>query len=155
MNLDAALARLGLQLPLAPKPAGSYLPAKRAGDLVFVAGQLPMRDGKLLATGKVPSACPIEQAQQGARQCVLNALAAVRALGIDLDKIAGVVRVGAFVCSDDGFTEQPKVANGASDLLMELLGPRAQHVRAAVGTNVLPLGAAVEIEFVFQLDKSQ
>ncbi|QOV91140.1 RidA family protein [Humisphaera borealis] len=149
MSIRNALSRLGLELPPAPEPAGSYVPAKRVGDLVFVAGQLPMREGKLIATGKVPSACSIEQAQEGARQCVLNALAAVKSLDVNLDRLAGVVRVGVFVCSEDGFTEQPKVANGASDLLVELLGPTGQHVRAAVGTNVLPLGAAVEVEFVF------
>lgn len=150
--IQNALNRLGLELPPAPKPAGSYVPAKRVGDLVFVAGQLPMRDGKLIATGKVPSACPTEQAQEGARQCVLNALAAVKSIDVNLDRISAVVRVGVFVCSEDSFTEQPKVANGASDLLVELLGKPGQHVRAAVGTNTLPLGAAVEVEFVFAVD---
>lgn len=152
MIVQEALAARGLQLPPTPKPAGSYVPAKRVGNLVYVAGQLPMKDGVLIATGVVPTACPVEQARAGAVQCVLNALAAVASLGIALEKIAGVVRLGAFVCSDGTFTEQPKVANAASDLLVELLGPGGQHVRAAVGTNVLPLGAAVEIEFVFLVD---
>lgn len=155
MSIRNALSRLELQLPAAPKPAGSYVPAKRVGDLVFVAGQLPIRDGKLIATGKVPSVCSLQSAQEGAHQCVLNALAAVQALNINLDRLAGVVRVGVFVCSDDGFTEQSKIANGASDLLVELLGAKGQHVRAAVGTNSLPLGAAVEIEFVFEVDRDQ
>jgi enamine deaminase RidA (YjgF/YER057c/UK114 family) len=152
MSIRSSLKSRGLELPPIPKPAGSYVPAKRAGDLIFVAGQLPTRDGKLLAAGAVPSVCSIEAAQEGARQCVLNALAAVSSLGdVSLDHLVGVVRVGAFVCSDEDFTQQPQIANAASDLLVELFGPAGQHVRAAVGTNVLPLGAAVEIEFVFQV----
>jgi enamine deaminase RidA (YjgF/YER057c/UK114 family) len=110
-----------------------------------------MRDGKLLATGQVPSRCSIDQAKAAARQCVINALAAVRTVEPELGKLAGVVRVGAFVSSDPGFTEQPKVANGASELLVELFGDAGKHARAAVGVNTLPLDAAVEVEFIFEL----
>jgi enamine deaminase RidA (YjgF/YER057c/UK114 family) len=119
--------------------------------LVYVAGQLPMKDGKLLASGQVPSRCSIESAKAAARQCVVNALAAVKTIEPDLDKLAGVVRVGAFVSSDTNFTEQPKVANGASEFLLELFGESGRHVRAAVGVNTLPLDASVEVEFVFEL----
>jgi enamine deaminase RidA (YjgF/YER057c/UK114 family) len=121
------------------------------GNLVFVAGQLPMKDGKLVASGQVPSRCSVDDAKAAARQCVVNALAAVRTVEPELGRIAGVARVGVFVSSDPTFTEQPKVANGASEFLIELLGDAGKHARAAVGVCALPLGAAVEVEFVFEL----
>ena len=150
MSLSARLSDLGITLPSVPGPFGAYVPAKRVGNLIYVAGQLPMKEGKLLATGQVSSRCGIEQAKLAARQCVINALAAVQAVEGRIDHLAGVVRVGAFVSSDNGFTEQPKVANGASELLLELFGDSGKHVRAAVGVNTLPLDAAVEVEFIFQ-----
>ena len=117
---------------------------------VFVSGQLPMKEGKLLAVGQVPSRCTVEQAKKAAEQCVINALAAVATLGPDaVDNLTGVLRVGAFVSSDSSFTAQPQIANGASELLLKIFGDAGKHVRAAVGTNTLPLDAAVEIEFVF------
>ena len=144
-TLQDALARLGLQLPPGPKPVASYIPAKKAGNLIYVSGQLPMKDGKLMVTGPVPGKVSIEDAQAAARQCVLNGIAAAMSVG----EVRGVVRVGAFVQSDDGFDGQPKVANGASDLLLELFGDNGRHARAAVGTNALPLDASVEVEFIF------
>jgi enamine deaminase RidA (YjgF/YER057c/UK114 family) len=150
MPLSQNLRELGIDLPAVPGPFGAYLPAKRAGNLIYVAGQLPMKDGSLLAAGQVPSRCPVDQARAAARQCVINALAAVKAVEGSVDAIVGVVRVGAFVSSDSSFTEQPKVANGASEFLLELLGDAGRHVRVAVGVNTLPLDAAVEVEFVFQ-----
>ena len=150
-TLEARLAALGITVPTVPGPFGAYVPARRAGNLLFVAGQLPMKDGKLLATGQVPSRCSVEQAKAAARQCVVNALAAAKTVEPDLNRLAGVVRVGAFVSSDAGFTEQPKVANGASELLLELFGDAGKHARAAVGVNTLPLDASVEVEFVFEL----
>ena len=143
--LQESLDRLGLQLPPTPKPVASYIPAKKAGNLIYVSGQLPMREGKLMATGPVPSKVSLEDAQEAARQCVLNGVAAAMSVG----EVRGVVRVGVFVQSDDGFSEQPKVGNGASDLLLELFGDNGRHARAAVGTNALPLGASVEVEFIF------
>ena len=151
MNLEARLASLGIALPSVPGPFGAYVPARRVGNLVFVAGQLPIKDGKLLASGQVPSRCSVEAAKAASRQCVVNGLAAVRTVEPDLGKITGVVRVGVFVSSDPTFTEQPKVANGASELLLELFGDAGRHARAAVGVNTLPLDAAVEVEFVFEL----
>jgi enamine deaminase RidA (YjgF/YER057c/UK114 family) len=150
-TLTGRLATLGLTVPTVPGPFGAYVPARRVGNLVYVAGQLPMKDGKLLAAGQVPSRCSIEAAKAAARQCVVNALAAVRTVEDDLDRLAGVVRVGAFVSSDATFTEQPKVANGASEFLLELFGDAGKHARAAVGVNTLPLDAAVEVEFIFEL----
>ena len=151
MSLESKLSSLGITLPCVPGPFGAYVPAKRSGNLVFVAGQLPMKDGKLLARGQVPSRCSIETAKSAARQCVVNGLAAVKTVEADLGRIAGVVRVGAFVSSDPTFTEQPKVANGASEFLLELFGDAGRHARAAVGVNTLPLDASVEVEFVFEL----
>jgi enamine deaminase RidA (YjgF/YER057c/UK114 family) len=150
VSLSNRLSDLGITLPSVPGPFGAYVPAKRVGNLIYVAGQLPMKEGKLLASGQVPSRCGIEQAKLAARQCVINALTAVQAVEGRIDHLAGVVRVGAFVSSDNAFTEQPKVANGASELLLELFGDSGKHVRAAVGVNTLPLDAAVEVEFVFQ-----
>jgi enamine deaminase RidA (YjgF/YER057c/UK114 family) len=150
-GIESKLQSLGIALPTVPGPFGAYVPAKRVGNLVFVAGQLPMKDGKLLAVGQVVSRCSVDEAKAAARQCVVNGLAAVRTVEPDLGKIAGVVRLGVFVSSDPSFTEQPKVANGASELLLELFGDAGRHARAAVGVNTLPLGASVEVEFVFEL----
>lgn len=149
--LSQRLAELGIEVPGVSGPFGAYVPAKRVGNLVFVSGQLPMKEGKLMATGQVPSRCTVESAKAAARQCVINALGAVKAIEGNVDRLKGVVRVGAFVSSDVGFTQQPAVANGASELLLELFGASGKHVRAAVGTNTLPLDASVEVEFVFEV----
>src|SRR5262249_43929671 len=143
-------SELKIDVPAVSGPFGAYVPAKRIGNLIYVSGQLPMKDGKLLATGQVPSRCSIEQAKLAARQCVINSLSAVNTLPGGIDQIAGVVRVGAFVSSDTNFTQQPQVANGASEFLLELLGDAGKHVRAAVGVNTLPLDASVEVEFIFE-----
>lgn len=150
MDILARLESLGLTLPQAPKPIASYVPAVLENGLMVVSGQLPMLDGKLIATGAVPSACSLEQAQLAARQCVLNGLAIAGAtLDGDWSRLGRVVRVGVFVQSDAGFDQQAKVANGASDLLLEILGEAGRHARAAVGVNALPLNASVEVEFMF------
>lgn len=149
MTLSEKLKSLNIVLPAAPKAAGAYVPAKKVGDLIFVSGQIPMRDGAMLASGQVPSRCTPDAAKAAAKQCVLNALAAVSALPGGVDQITGVARVGAFISSDASFTQQPAIANGASEFLIELFGESGRHVRAAVGTNTLPLDAAVEVEFIF------
>jgi len=147
------LAQLGLSLPPAPPPVGSYLPALRVGDLVYTSGQLPIRDGKLIAVGKVGGGgiASMAQAVDGARAATLNALAQVSAVVGGLDNILRIVRVGVFVNSAPGFTEQPKVANAASDLLVTIFGEAGRHVRAAVGASELPLDASVEIELLAQV----
>ncbi len=139
MNLQERLAGLGLTLPPAPKAVAAYLPAIQAGDMVFVSGQLPMEDGQLTVTGPVPSSTPLDAAQNAARRCVLNALAAVDPL-IDHDwsRLVRVVRVGVFVASDPTFTDQHLIANGASELLVEIFGEQGRHARAAVGVPCLP-----------------
>jgi enamine deaminase RidA (YjgF/YER057c/UK114 family) len=145
------MAELGLDLPEAPSPVASYVPAVRVGSLLFVSGQIPIRDGTLLATGTVPNEVSIEEAQGLARQCVLNALAVLKAEVGSIDRLKRVVRVGCFVASEPGFGGQPKVANGASDLLVEIFGEAGRHARAAVGAVGLPLNVPVEIEFLFEI----
>jgi enamine deaminase RidA (YjgF/YER057c/UK114 family) len=150
MKVTEKLRSLNIILPTVSGPFGAYVPAKRVGNLVFVAGQLPMKEGKLLAAGQVPSKSSIDAAKAAARQCVINALAAVNTLPGGVDQITAVLRVGAFVSSDSNFTQQPQVANGASEMLLEIFGEAGKHVRAAVGVNTLPLDASVEVEFVFE-----
>jgi enamine deaminase RidA (YjgF/YER057c/UK114 family) len=145
------LKSLGIELPTLSGPFGAYVPAKRFGNLIYTAGQLPMKDGKLLAAGSIPGKCSIEMARTAARQCVINGLAAAASLCQSVDEITGVLRVGVFVSSEATFTQQPMVANGASELLLELFGDAGKHVRAAVGVNVLPLDASVEVEFIFSV----
>jgi len=150
MDLDERLDSINIKLPPVSGPFGAYVPAKRVGNLIYVAGQLPMKNGALMATGRVPSKCSIEQAREAAKQCIINALAAVQTIPGGVGIIGGVVRVGAFVNSDDSFTDQPKVADAASEFLKQILGDFGQHVRAAVGVNTLPRNASVEIEVIFE-----
>lgn len=152
MSIEARLAELGLTLPEPAKPVASYVPTVRTGNLVFCSGQLPFLKGQLIAIGPVPTAVDVPTAQAAARQCVLNGLAALRAeLGGDLSKLVRVVRIGVFVQSVDGFKEQPQVGNGASDLLVDILGDRGKHARTSVSVNALPLNASVEVEFLFEV----
>jgi len=147
---SARLRELALTLPTVAAPAGSYVPARRSGALVFTAGQLPFVDGALAATGKIGGEVTPEQGKDLARTCALNALAAVDAL-VGLDAVAGVVKVVGFVASAPGFTGQPGVINGASDLLADVFGEAGRHARSAVGVAELPLGAPVEVELVVEL----
>jgi len=150
-DVEAKLEAMGWTLPTAPAPIASYVPAARTGGLIFVSGQLPFADGEVVAAGPVPSVVPAEAASGAARQALLNALAVVKAeLDDDWSKLKRVVRLGVFVRSDDGFDGQSAVANGASDLLMELFGEAGRHARAAVGVNALPKGAAVEVELIVE-----
>jgi len=148
---ESRLAAIGLALPEPYAPVASYIPSRRTGNLLFIAGQIPLRAGKLVAEGPVPSRVSPEQARECARQCVLNGLAAAKAAVGSLGAIRQVVRVGVFVCSDPGFTAQPQIANGASELLVEIFGEAGRHARAAVGSVALPLGAPVEVEFLFEV----
>lgn len=147
------LDRLGIALPAVPAPAGSYIPARRSGALVFTAGQVPFVDGKPAALGKVGAEISAEEASALAGICAMNALAAVDAL-VGIDAVAGVVKVVGFVASAPGFTDQPKVINGASNLLGEIFGDAGRHARSAVGVAELPLGVPVEVELVVELAAS-
>ena len=150
MSWTGRLAELGIPLPPVAPPAGVYLPAVRTGSLVFTAGQVPLVDGTMVATGKVGAEIDAETARQLARTCALNALAAVDAL-VGLDSVTRVVKVVGFVASAPGFTGQPEVVNGASDLLGEVFGEAGAHARSAVGVAELPLGAPVEVELVVEV----
>jgi len=146
--IEEKLAKLGLQLPTVPKPVAAYIPAKRAGDLVFVSGQMPLKEGKLLYTGKVGAECTEKEGYACARLCALNALAAVKALVGSLDAISAIVQVRGFVNCTPDFADQPEVINGASELLVELFGENGRHARAALGTSSLPRNAPVELELI-------
>jgi enamine deaminase RidA (YjgF/YER057c/UK114 family) len=145
------LAGLGLTLPAVPVPVAAYLPATRFDDLIFTSGQLPTVDGALLATGRVGAEVSPEEAYACARTAALNGLAAVVAHTGDLDVIVRVVKVVVFVASAPGFTGQPQVANGASELLAEIFGDAGRHARSAVGVLSLPLNAPVEVELVVEV----
>jgi len=152
MDVTKKLVDLGWTLPQPPEPIAVYVPCVRTGSLLFVSGQLPWRDGKLLATGKVPSTVSIQQAQQAAAQCAVLGLSIVSGeIGGDWERLVRVVRVGVFVHCDDDFTEQAMVGNGASELLGHVLGQIGTHARSAVGVNTLPLGSSVEVEFMFEI----
>ena len=151
-TVQERLQALGFVLPAPPEPVAAYLPAVRFGDLVAVSGQVPLADGVLVAEGPVPSSASVEDAVSAARQCVLNALSVLAdALDGDLDRVERIVRVGVFVASDPGFSSQPTVADGASELLQEIFGERGRHARAAVGSIALPLNATVELEMLVQV----
>ena len=154
MTPEERLQTLGLELPAPAEPVGAYVPAVRTGNLVFTAGQIPLKDGELLAAGKVPTDVPQEIAAAATMQALLNALAAVRgALGEDgsLDRVTRVVRLNVFVNSATGFTDQAKIANAASELLLAAFGEAGRHTRCAIGAAELPLNAAVELDLVVEV----
>lgn len=143
---EERLAALGLAVPEVAKPVAAYVPAVRSGDQVFTSGQLPVRSGELITTGKVGAEVSVEEAVACAQQCALNAIAAIRAEVGDLSQVKQVVKVVVFVASTPNFTGQPGVANGASELFGEVFGDAGIHARSAVGVAVLPLDAPVEVE---------
>ena len=145
------LAGLGLVLPPVAAPVAAYVPAVRTGSYVYTAGQLPLAEGKLLATGKVGAQISAEEAARLARTCALNGLAAVASVAGGLSAIRRIVKVTGFVASSPGFTGQPQVLNGASELLLEVLGEAGRHARSAVGVAELPLGAPVEVELIAEV----
>ncbi|MEU5823923.1 RidA family protein [Streptomyces sp. NPDC047803] len=150
-TVEARLAELGLPLPAVVPPLASYQPAVQSGVYVYTSGQLPMVEGKLAVTGKVGAEVTADEARELAKTCALNALAAVKSVAGDLDRIARVVKVVGFVASATDFTGQPGVINGASELLGEVLGDKGVHARSAVGVAVLPLDAPVEVEIQVEL----
>ena len=149
MNVISRLSDMGIELPQAAAPVASYLPVVVEGGMAYVSGQLPFVDGKLV-TGKLGVDLGVERGQQAARACALMILAQLETADL-LDRVARVVKLGAFVASSADFTDQPKVANGASDLMAEVFGDKGRHARAAVGVPVLPLNAAVEVDAVIAL----
>ena len=149
---ETVLKELGLDLPEAPKPLGAYVPAVRAGNLIFLSGMLPLILGKLQYQGKLGGNLTIEQGYESARTAVLNALAVVRQEAGELRHVARVVRLSGYVASAPGFTQQPAVLNGASDLLLKVFGERGKHARLALGAAELPLSSPVELELIVALE---
>jgi enamine deaminase RidA (YjgF/YER057c/UK114 family) len=149
MSIDARLQELGLTLPNPPAPVASYVPTILSGGHLYVSGQLALKSGHILWPGHVGLSVTVEHAIEAAQQCSVNLLAQAKAALGSLDRIERVVRLGVFVACGDNFTQQPEVANGASDLMVAVFGDAGKHVRAAVGTNSLPRGACVEVEAVF------
>lgn len=150
MTASARLAELGIDLPAVVPPLAAYVPAVRTGNLVFTAGQLPMQSGALLQTGKVGADVTPEDGKALARVCALNALAAVHSL-VGIDAVSRVVKVVGFVASAPGFSGQPGIVNGASELLGEVFGDAGAHARSAVGVSELPLDAPVEVELIVEV----
>ena len=151
-RIDGRLSQLGIELPQAAAPVSNYVPAVRSGDLLFIAGQICQWNGERRYIGKLGREISLQQGQEAARLCALNILAQAKAaLGGDLDRILRCVRLGAFIHCADDFTQQPQVANGASDVMVDVLGDAGRHARAAVGVNALPGGVAVEVDAVFEV----
>ena len=150
MSANQRISDLGIVLPQVATPAGAYVPAVVSGNLVFTAGQIPLVEGKLAATGKVGKDLSAEQAKEIARICALNAVAAVKSVLGDLDRVKKIVKVVGFVASAPDFSQQPAVVNGASELLEQIFGDKGIHARSAVGVAVLPLDAPVEVELIVE-----
>ena len=151
MGIEKRIEALGLDLPEVPKPVASYIPAVHSGNYVFTSGQLPVIKGELTRRGKVGSDLTVEEGYECAKVAALNCLAAVKSVVGALDRVQRVVRVVGFVNSAPGFEDQPKVINGASDLLVEIFGDQGKHARLALGTSELPMGAPVEVEMVVEV----
>lgn len=151
-KINKRLAELAIELPVAPKPAANYLPYVQTGKLVFISGQVPMVGAAPQYVGKVGSDFSVEDGVACARLCAINVLAQLRAAcGGDLDRVVRCVKLGGFVNCTPGFSDQPQVVNGASNLIVEVFGENGKHARAAVGASSLPLGVAVEIDAIFEL----
>ena len=151
-SINDRLLELGISIPSSPTPLAAYIPAKQSGILVFTAGQLPMVNGELISKGLLGQDVEIDEANKAARICTINALAAIKGVIGDLDRIKQIVRVVGYVASVPTFTQQPAVVNGASELLLEIFGEAGKHARSAVGMAVLPLNASVEIELTVEVE---
>lgn len=151
MSPEEKLKQLGIELPEAPSPLGSYIPIVRTGNLVFLSGILPLIKGRLLRQGRVGEDISLDEARDDARTAAINALSVLKANIGSLNKVKRCVKITGYVASAPDFTEQPKVLNAASDLMFEIFGEAGRHARAAIGVNVLPLNSPVEIEFIFEV----
>jgi enamine deaminase RidA (YjgF/YER057c/UK114 family) len=151
MSYEQKLTQLGLELPAPPKPVANYVPVVRTGDLLFLSGVLPSRDGQLIMTGKLGQNLSIDQGMEAARVAVLNGLSIIRQEAGSLDRVKRIVKMVGHIASAPGFTDQPQVLNGASDLLVSLFGDAGRHARVAVGAAELPRQAPIEIELIVEL----
>ena len=152
MNIEKRIEELGIVLPEAAAPAAMYVPVKKTGNLLFVSGQIPVKEGKMQFEGKAGKDKTLEEAQEAARLCAINIIAAVKAYVGDLDKVKSIVKITAFVASETGFDKQHLVANGASELLFDVFGEAGRHTRSAVAVNQLPLNATVEVEAIIEVE---
>ncbi len=153
MNISMILHKLkeaGITLPNPPNPAGSYIPVVTTGNLAFVSGQIPIQDGKVKFTGKIPGEQTIESAQEAAKLCIINGLAQLNAFFGTLENITKIIRISGFVNSSPDFTDQPKIINAASDLLFKIFGDNGKHSRIAISAGSLPLNATIEIDMIVE-----
>ncbi|MBM2826691.1 MAG: hypothetical protein HW403_755 [Dehalococcoidia bacterium] len=151
MSYEERLKELGITLPPPPRPVAAYVPTVRTGNLLFVSGQVNFLDGKLTHTGKLGAELTVEEGYQACRDAVINALAAIKGELGSLDRVERIVKLVGYVASAPGFHDQPRVVNGASELLVEIFGEAGKHARAAVGAAELPVGAPVEIELIVEV----
>ena len=151
MSFEARLKELGIELPVPPTPVATYVPAVQAGDFLFLSGVIPVRQGKLMVEGKLGRDLTVEQGYEAARIALLNALSIVRTEMGSLDRVKRIVRLVGYVASAEGFTQQPAVINGASDLLVDIFDEAGRHARIAVGAAQLPLNSPVELELIVQV----
>lgn len=152
MKVEEKLKAMGIELPEPPQPVAAYIPAVRTGNLIFVSGQIPAQNGKVMYTGRVGAEVSIEEAYQAARLCCINCLSVIKSVVGDLDKVKRIVKVTGFVNSVGESGDQPKAVNGASELLVEVFGEAGKHARAAVGSSGLPLNVPVEVEMIVEVE---
>ncbi len=150
-NIENKLKEMGIFLPLLPKPLGSYVPCIQTGSLLFLSGLLPLKDGRLIRTGRLGESVSLPDAQEDARQIVINALAIMQDHLGSLEKIKRCIRLNGYIASADGFTDQPQVLNAASDLIVDIFGDSGKHTRTAIGVYMLPLNSPLEIDFIFEV----
>jgi len=152
MSVDEKLNEMGIKIPIPPAPVGSYVPVVQTGNLCYVSGQIPVKDGRVLVTGSVPVSCPVEKAKEGAKICAVNILGQLNAHLGSLDRIKKIVRINGFVQSENGFHGQAEILNAASDLLAEIFGEKGIHTRTAYGVIELPVNATVEIDAIVEVE---
>ena len=149
--IEEKINKMGITLPEAPKPLAAYIPALQTGNLVLTSGQVPIAGGEIKFSGKVGRDLSEEQGREAAKLCAVNCLSAIKSITGNLDRVKRIVKLTVFINSAEGFSAQPKVANGASEFIVEIFGEAGKHVRSAVGVNELPLNSAVEIEMIAEL----
>ena len=152
MSVEEKLIEMGIELPTPPKPVASYVPIVQTGNLVYLSGQLPIKEGRVMAAGSVPNPCSIENAKEGAKLTAINIIAHLKAYLGSLDRVKQVVRLNGFVQSENGFHKQPEVLNGASEFIAEVFGDKGKHTRIAIGVFELPLNATMQIDAIVEVE---
>jgi len=152
MSVEDKLKEMGIELPTPPKPVGSYVPVVQTGNLCYVSGQIPVKNGRVAVIGSVPGSCSVEDAKEAARICAINTLGHMKVHLGSLDRIKKIVRINGFIQSDNGYHNQPEILNAASDFFAEVLGEKGVHTRTAYGVLELPVNAAVELDAVIEVE---